>query len=392
MTPEIGLTLGITAAAVVLFAMDRLRPDAVALLVLLSLAFTGLVTADEAFSGFASQAVITVWAVYIVSGGLFRTGVADYLGRTIIGLSGKSEARLVALIMLACGLLSAFMNNIGATAVLLPAVVGIARQSRIPLSRLLIPLAFSSLLGGNMTLIGTPPNVLAADILTRAGHQTFGFFDYAPTGIVIFAAGVVFLTVFGRRLLPDRESAATGTDLAFDWRRYVCEVRVTAESQLVGRTLTESRLGEEYDATVMGLERDGYVEVPMRASSRIGVGDVLLLQCPLDTLMRARQDLALEIRAESTFAMAERSPQEIIMFEAVLAPGSRLIGRSIIDVRFRERYGFTVLAVAHHGELSSGRMRNRRLEFGDTLLLQGPRGRLFELEDGDFLVLEPVEI
>ncbi len=181
MTPHIALTLTIITVAVILFATEKLRVDVIALMVLLTLALTGLVTPEEAFAGFANPAVITVWAVYIVSGGLFKTGVADFLGERITRLAGKSEPRLIAVIMLTCGILSAFMNNIGAVAVLLPAVVGISRQANVPLSRLLIPLAFSSLLGGNITLIGTPPNILAASILADRGLPTFRFLDFAPS-------------------------------------------------------------------------------------------------------------------------------------------------------------------------------------------------------------------
>ena len=161
MTPEIALTLGIIFMAIVLFATEKLRVDLIALLVLLAVSITGLVSKEEVFLGFANSAVITIWAVYIVSGGLFKTGVADIIGSLILRLSGASEARLIMVIMLVCGTMSAFMNNVGAVAVLMPAVIGIARQTKIPASRLLIPLAFSSLLGGKMTLIGTPANILA---------------------------------------------------------------------------------------------------------------------------------------------------------------------------------------------------------------------------------------
>jgi len=163
MTFDIALTLAIMTAAVVLFATEKLRVDVIELLVLLVVAVTGLVTPEQVFAGFASPAVITVWAVYIVSGGLFRTGVAEVLGERTSRLAGHNEKRLIAVIMITCGTLSAFMNNIGATAVLLPAVVGISRRSKIPLSRLLMPLSFASLIGGNMTLIGTHPKY--------SGHQ-----------------------------------------------------------------------------------------------------------------------------------------------------------------------------------------------------------------------------
>ena len=167
MTTEIALTLAIILMAILLFTTEKLRVDVVALLVLVVVSVTGLVSKEEVFLGFANSAVITIWAVYIVSGGLFKTGVADALGSLILRLSGASEVRLV------CGIMSSFMNNVGAVAVLMPAVIGIARKTGIPVSKLLIPLAFSSLLGGKMTLIGTPANILAQGILISRGLEYF---------------------------------------------------------------------------------------------------------------------------------------------------------------------------------------------------------------------------
>ena len=169
MTIDIALTLLIIVAAMVLFATEKLRVDVVALLVLVAVGVLGLIPREDLFSGFSNSAVITVWAVYMVSGGLFKTGVADTMGRAILKVAGDGEGRLIATIMLTVGLISAFMNNVGAVAMLMPAVVGIARQTKVPVSRLLIPLAFASLLGGKMTLIGTPANILAAGILAEQG-------------------------------------------------------------------------------------------------------------------------------------------------------------------------------------------------------------------------------
>lgn len=206
MTFEIGLTLSIILMALVLFATEKLRVDLIALMILLFLAITGLVDRGEVFLGFSNPAVITIWAVYIVSGGLFKTGVADMLGSFILRLSGASEARLIAIIMLVCGIISAFINNVGAVAVLMPAVIGISNKTKIPASKLLIPLAFSSLLGGSMTLIGTPANILAQGILVSRGLPNFGFFDITPMGIIALLTGILYMVLIGRHLLPVRET------------------------------------------------------------------------------------------------------------------------------------------------------------------------------------------
>lgn len=391
MTPQIILTLSIIIVAVVLFATEKLRVDLIALLVLLTLALTGLVGPQEIFSGFANPAVITVWAIYIVSGALFKTGVADLLGERIIRLAGDSEPRLIVVIMLTCGLMSAFMNNIGATAVLLPAVMGIARQAKIPPSRLLIPLSFSSLLGGNMTLIGTPPNVLAASILTERGLPSFGFFDYTPTGVVVFAAGILYMVFIGRRLLPACESAEARQIQQL--REYVSEVRVMPESLLAGKALYESRLGAEYDLSVLAVLRKGAVRMMPLPDLVIQADDILIVEGALERLMRAKDKLKLEIEPERKFEISHLDSADVHLVEVTLSPRSPIVGRTMSETHFRERYGFTALAIWRQGEVIAERLRDVRLKFGDTLLLQGPRHRLASLQEGgEFLVLEPVKM
>lgn len=203
------LVLIILGGAIVLFVSEKLRVDVVAMIVLATLVLTGLVSIEEAFLGFSSPAVITVWAVFIVSGGLTRSGVADSIARQIARFAGKSTLRLTFIIMLGVGIMSAFMNNIGAVAILLPAVVSVAREINTPPSKFLIPLAWASLMGGNMTMIGTPPNILASGILeSYGGLEPFQFFDFLPMGVAILTTGIIYMLFVGRRLLPERTSGA----------------------------------------------------------------------------------------------------------------------------------------------------------------------------------------
>ncbi|NIP24723.1 MAG: hypothetical protein GWO38_13120, partial [Phycisphaerae bacterium] len=250
-TFQITLVLIILITSIVLFAWERFAPDVVAMLVLVTLALTGLVTSEEIFTGFSSPAVITVWAIYIVSDGLFKTGVADYLGANIMKIAGPSEIRLIAVIMVMVGIMSAFMNNIGATAVLLPAIVGVSKQTGISPSKFLIPLSFASLMGGNLTLIGTPPNILAAGILQETSSvPPLRFFDFAPMGIIILSAGVAYMLLLGRHLLP---TTKTEDDLtrSYQLRDYATEIRILPNSPLVGKTIVESGFGENYDLTII---------------------------------------------------------------------------------------------------------------------------------------------
>jgi di/tricarboxylate transporter len=392
MTFEIGLTLGIIFMALVLFATEKLRVDLIALIVLLLVATTGLVRKEEVFSGFANPAVITIWAVYIVSGGLFKTGVADMLGAFILRLSGASEARLIAVIMLVCGMMSAFINNVGAVAVLMPAVIGIAKKAKIPVSKLLIPLAFSSLLGGSMTLIGTPANILAQGILVTRGLPSFGFFDITPMGSIVLFTGIIYMVLIGRHLLPVRETISD-LKVSNQLRDYVAEVQVSPQSPLVGKKLVESKLGEEFDLVVLSVRRDENLITRIHRSFIINANDLLILEGSAQNLITAQEDLNFRIQPDHDIDLVDLDTEDSNIFEATLSPRSKIVGRTLKEVRFRDRFGFTALAIWRHGDVITERLRDKPLYFGDALLLQGPPGRVAALNDGnEFLVLQHVDI
>jgi di/tricarboxylate transporter len=392
MTTEITLTLTIMLAALVLFATEKLRVDLVALLVLLAVGLTGLIDPERIFDGFANPAVITVWAVYIVSGGLFKTGVADAMGRGILRLAGDREPGLIAMIMVTCGVISAFMNNVGATAMLMPAMVGISRRTKIVVSKLLMPLSFSSLLGGKMTLIGTPANILAMGVLADRGLPTLGFFGFTPMGMVVLTTGVLYMVLIGRHLLPVRQGTQGRQDV-YRLREYVTQVRVSNPSPLAGKTLFQSRLGQDYDLTVLALERAGESRSRIGRDTRVQTGDLLTIKGAVDDLMAAREALGFAIEAERKLDLERLEPGNVRLIESTLAPNTGLAGRTLREVRFRDRYGFTALAIWRQGETIAERLRDVPLQFGDALLLQGPRHRVRELQEGtDFLVLEPLEV
>jgi di/tricarboxylate transporter len=296
------------------------------------------------------------------------------------------------MIMVTCGVISAFMNNVGATAILMPALVGISRRTKIAVSKLLMPLSFSSLLGGKMTLIGTPANILAMGVLADRGLSTLGFFDFAPMGIVVLTTGVLYMVLIGRRLLPVREGTQGRQDV-YRLREYVTQVRVSNPSPLAGKTLLESRLGQDYDLTVLALERDGESRSRIGRDTRLQTGDLLTVEGSVDDLMAAREALGLTIEAEQELDLERLEPGNVRLIEATLAPRSSLVSRTLREVRFRDRYGFTALAIWRHGETMTEKLRDAPLQFGDALLLQGPQHRVRELQEGtDFLVLEPLEV
>lgn len=392
MTTEIALTLGIILVAIILFATEKVRVDLVALLVLLAVSITGLVSKEEVFLGFANSAVITIWAVYIVSGGLFKTGVADRLGSMILRLSGSSEARLITVIMLTCGVMSAFMNNVGAVAVLMPAVIGISKKTNIPVSKLLIPLAFASLLGGKMTLIGTPANILAQGILIAKDLPSFSFFEITPMGILVLGTGIVYMVTLGRHLLPIRETAGDPL-VSSQLREYISDVQISSESSLNGKNLYESGLGADYDLTVLSIIRGGKPLIGLHRDFVIQEEDHLILEGSAQSLIAAQEDLKFSIHTEPEFEISDLDTEQSYIFEATLAPRSTIVGRTLNQVNFRDSFGLTALAIWRQGDVITDHLRDIELRFGDSLLLQGPPGRVRALQKGkEFLVLEPVEL
>jgi di/tricarboxylate transporter len=284
------------------------------------------------------------------------------------------------------------MNNVGATAMLMPALFGISRRTKIPVSKLLIPLSFSSLLGGKMTLIGTPANILAMGIVAAKGLPTLGFFEFMPIGIVVLTTGVIYMVLVGRHLLPSRGGAEDRRD-ALLLREYVAEVRIPEDCGLAGKTLLESGLGRDYDLTVIALERGGVGLARIGFDTLIEAGDILTVEGAADRLMAAREELCFVIEAERQLDVDQLETGDVKLIEATLAPNSSLQGRTLRDVRFRDRYGFTALAIWRHGEAITERLRDVALHFGDALLLQGSEHRVEEIQKGrDFLVLEPVEV
>ena len=400
MTFEIGLVLIILIGSVILFATNKLRPDIVALIVLVTLAVTHLVTPQEAFSGFANPAVVTVVAIFIVSEGLFQTGVADYLGLRILKIARGSKSRLYIILMLTVGFLSAFINNVGATAVFMPAVLIIARRTKMRPSKLLMPLAFASAMGGNLTLIGTPPNLLASAILQdyqgcenfSFGCQGFGFFDFAPLGLLILGIGTLYMTYIGRWILPGYD---THTELTENYhiRQYLSEIRVLPESPLIGKTLIQSRFGKDYGLTIVGIIQDDLDRLAIRRNDIIQANDILLVEGSLDKILKVRQQQGLRIEPDMEHHDADLKSQEAGIVEVIIDVGSDLTGQSLKQIRFRETYRLSVLALRRHGKAIASSIGDEPLQPGDVLLVQGRRQHTALLRNNpNFLLLEPTPL
>ncbi|PLX86322.1 MAG: hypothetical protein C0617_01735 [Desulfuromonas sp.] len=384
---EITLVLAILVVAIVLFATEWLRMDLVALLVLLALGLTGLVSVEEAFSGFSNPAVITVAAMFVISSAIANTGATGRLGERLIQIAGDSEPRLIAAVMATAALFSAFINNIGSTAVLLPLVVTMARKAKTPPSKLLIPLAFGSLMGGVCTLIGTPPNILMNELMKEYAGQSFSMFDFTPIGLVVVATGILYMTYAGRHLLPRRKSG-TLTE-AYQVKEYITEVEIHENSPLAGRTITQSGLEEEFELKVRAILR-GKQKIPFpRRNRKIHEGDTLFLEGNPEGILKVRTEKGLSVVPERDNPVANKSDRNlVVVVEASLTPTSEMAGKTLRDVRFGDTHGLTVLAIWRSGAPVVKRVDHVVLKFGDVLLLQGPEEKVVHLgKEHGFLLL-----
>jgi len=386
------LTLSILAAVVVAFAVGRWRPDAVALLALLGLVLSGVLDSRAAFSGFGSPVLIAIGAVFVVSAGLERTGVAAAVGRRLFRLAGANEAALILALGGVAGLFSGVMNSIGAMAVLLPVAMATAREARLSPSKLLLPLALGTRLGGNLTLIAGPSNLVASTSLQGAGLRPFGFFEFLPVGGPFLVVGLAFIALVARRWLP--ATAPTGQakrgKLAELYRLHerLFEIRVASDSPLAGKTLEESALGSTWGVTVLSITRPRRRVVAPSPAEQLLAGDRLLVQGRLDELLRRNLLSAADVQERGPAEVDGLESPEVRVVEVILAPRSSLPGKTLREVDFREKYGVNVLAIWREGQPRRTGLVDLPVQLGDALLVQGRRERIRLLSrDPDFLVL-----
>jgi di/tricarboxylate transporter len=359
-------TLGV---ALVLFVWGRWRYDIVALLALLFLVLWGVVPSDEAFNGFGHPAVITVAAVLVISKSLEASGLVTVLGQ-LMNKAAKNIYIQVTALSLITAVASAFMNNIGALAILMPVAIHIAKKNGYPPSYILMPIAFASLLGGMITLIGTPPNIIIATFRADYTGEAFAMFDFAPVGIILTAAGILFITLLGWKLLPKRKGERSEDDL-FEIENYITEVRVTKDSKIKGERCGEILDDPDIDITLLGMvRRSKRMHAPSR-SETLRTNDILILKADTENLQSFIEKTGLKLAGKKKFRKDAEGSEEIEMREAVIMPESPLIGSTAENIRMRARYGINLLAVARRDQKIRQRINKIRFVTGDVLLLQG---------------------
>jgi di/tricarboxylate transporter len=396
-TPII-LTLTVLVVALVAFVAEWLPVDLTALCVAIVLILLGLVTPEEGIAGFSNSATVTVMAMFVLSAGITRTGVIQVIRDRLLVWGGKNPHQQVFVLGALVGPISAFINNTAVVAIFLPIVEDWCKKQKISPSKLLIPLSYATVLAGMITVVGTSTNILASGISAKLGYGEFSLFQFTALGVVTFLAGLIYLTIFAPKLLPDRKSS-TGEFLEDDYgsKVYLSEVIISPRSNLIGQTLSESGLQRKFNFDVLELIRNKvHLSQPL-ADKVLNAGDILIVHSSREELLKIKDERGLEIFAdvkfhkediESTITTGEEKLAEVLILS-----NSRLIGTTLKDLKFRQRYNATVLAIRRGSELLQGRLGKIPLKFGDLLLVQGPKQSFIGLQTTrELLVLEEKEI
>lgn len=380
----------------ILFFTDKIAADLTALLTVVAFGVTGVLTPQQAFSGFSRSAVITILAIFILAEALRRSGVTEQVGNILLKVGGKSELHLTVVTMIAGAFLSLFMNNIAAAAVLLPAISGAARKANVNISKLLMPLAFSTILGGMATLL-TTTNIILSSLLVENKLQGFSLTDFAPVGVPIVIVGIAYVALFGRKSLrgdsilerTQAPSAHQTDDLVETYHldKNLFRARVPKKSFLIGKKLSESTLREDFSVSIVAIERKGKRLVSISPETIIKDRDVLILEGDEEDFRRRDVEPFMEYLPASEWHDEDFQSRAVDVVEAILAPRSRLIDETLRSSHFREKYGMTVLAIWRADQEFFVNLPDIKLQFGDALLLQGPREKLAVLRDNPDLIV-----
>jgi di/tricarboxylate transporter len=387
--------------AIILFVTEALPMDMVAILMLLAMTLGRIITPTEAFLGFGDPVIITLTSFFIISAALFNTGVVEAIGHKLHRLAGDGEVRLLVVTMLTASSIAAFMSNVVTTAVLMPGVIAIAKRIKAPASMFLMPLAFGAVLGGKCTLAGSPTNLAVNGLMPRYGLEPFGLFEFAPIGVPIVITGVLYMALLGSRLLPRRMNGL-GVEGRAE-KDYLTELVAPPNSPLIGRTLAEADFRGKYELHIIGIVRSGERVLP-HGEAILRPGDVLLVRGKPDKILSIKESQVLDIKSD-TMSVHEahagaplrdgrpngKEDSDMAIVEAIIAPNSTFVGRTLRQIHFRSRYGADVLAIYRHDQALYENLEDIQLRVGDMLLIQGRRRRINSLrEDPNFLTLDDV--
>jgi di/tricarboxylate transporter len=380
MTAEVALLLIIIITAVIFFAWELFPADVVALAIMLSLIATGLLAPSEAFAGFSSNTMMMLLGLLILTAALNQTGVVEIAGTALLDRVGNHPKLLMPAIMVSAAFLSSFISNTAAAAFFIPIVIGFAAKSRESPSKFLLPVAFASILTSSVTLISTSTNLVVSELMASNQLAPMGMFELSPVGIPIAIAGLLYMATIGRKLMPERGAQKQVEDIGD--RLYQADVIVPGNSQFVGKTLAQSKLGKSSGLRVLKIVRGGEPRLATRSHTKLKAGDTLVLEGLRTDILKVKNLKGVELKGD-VHQSEPAAPEELAVVEGVLLPGSLLIGRTLKGAEFSERYGLQVLAINRRGQRLPQRMSQIRLRLGDVLLLQGKPENVKALETGN---------
>ena len=383
---EIIFVFAVLALAVYLFVTEKLPVDLVALLVMALLLVSGIITPAEGLSGFSNTATITVGAMFVLSAGLFKTGAVNFLGAFVNQIFKKSFLTAMLVVMCLVGVLSAFINNTPVIAIFLPILLGVAKDTKISASKILMPVSFASMFGGVCTLIGTSTNILVSSIAEKQGLPPFSMFEFAPLGLIMFAVGTAYMLLIGIKLIPERRGEGDLTE-TFALSEYLTEIILLPDALSVGREIKDAPLVHDLDIAILEIRRlEETIHLPT-GEVVLQAGDVLLVRCDLEKIRVLQERTGVRLKPQAKWGDESISSEDYRLLEAVVSPNSALVGSTLKKSDFRENYGATVLAIRHRGRILREKLSETVLSAGDLLLIEIHRTRLnaFKRND-DFIV------
>ncbi len=387
MTLEILVVLALLAVAMAFFTFEWLPIEVVTLSALVVLIVSGVLSPEEAFAGFANEIIIVLGSVFVLAGALVKTGVMDWLGHAIFRLAGRSRTRVLLVVCTLSAAMSAVVSNTNSTAVLMPAAFELAKKGRFSPSRLLMPLAFASMLGGTCTLIGTSTNLAASGMLAKLGYEPYSFFEFSLVGLVIVVVGILYLAFVGYRLLPSGRAASLSEK--YEIEDYLSAVVITEDSALAGRKLRKAGLSE-LGMHVAAIKREDRRFFPT-SRTVLRAGDLLVVEAPRAALLATKESADLKLETDSVLGDADLEIEGAKLVEAFVVPSSDLADRTLSEIEFRSRFGVSVLALHRRGHARPTDIRHLPLKVGDVLLLQGSESDLHKLHrNGDLWLLDEV--
>ena len=391
MTIEMFLLSVIVLGAVVLFAADVFPVDKVSALILSCLVAFRLISPEQAIAGFGNPATVTVACMLALSYGIQSTGGLNYVANKIVDLAGESEHKILVSIIIAVGILSAFINNTAAVALFLPLTIAVAREQHLDASKLLMPMSFAAIFAGTCTLIGTSTNLLVYSLALEHLDWKIGMFEFAHAGLIFFAVGTVYLLFIGHRLVPSRRTGDSLTE-EYRLRHFVTELILQDNSPLIGKSIVETEFREKYDLEVIEILRGTTRLLPTSVEARLQDRDILLVQGDPHTLMKIQDTEGFILKA-LTVEDQDLEDENIVLVEAFISPTSHLVESTLKEVNFRRTFNANALAIRSHGRTIRQKIGKITLEYGDSLLILTNREQLEVLRQSpDFLVLEEVRV